>query len=152
MVPALCKKGLPVLAGKVCMDKLVRITKSILIGFALFSVSAEANPLAGKMYDYECIGESFTKQLNQVLAYESRLEAIKSNKVAFLSLEQMEKVNTALTKIRHIKQIHSNTSKDQHYMMGREIVDTSMSNIHCSPRKVSLATTETIQLNCNEGT
>ena len=130
------------------MDKLLPVTKQIQLGLALFSVSVAANPLVGKMYDYECIGESFTRQLNQVLAFEARLAAIKSNKVAFLSPQQMEKVNTALTKIRHIKQIHSNISKDQYYMMGKDIVEASMSNIHCSPRNVLLATTETIQFNC----
>ncbi|MCW8331231.1 hypothetical protein MD588_20775 [Photobacterium sp. SDRW27] len=130
------------------MDKVVRLTKGIVFGIAVLSSSVSANPLVGKMYDYEAIGESYSKQLNQVLAFEARLEAIKSNKIAFLSVEQMGKVNAALTRVRHIKHIHSNISKDRYYVMGREIVDSSLGNSNCTPRKVSLATTQTIQLNC----
>lgn len=146
-MPAL-NGGFQVKLRKVDMDRIVLVNKWIWLGVLVFSSAVSANPLVGKMYDYEGIGESYTKQLNQVLLFESRFEAIKSNKVAFLSVNQMDKVNNALIKIRHIKQIHNNLSKDHYYTMGKDIVESSIGNIHCTPRNVALATTETIQLNC----
>ncbi|MGF1760772.1 hypothetical protein L4D76_23185 [Photobacterium sagamiensis] len=130
------------------MDKTTNGKSILLLGIFLMTSIANASPLVGKMYDYEGIGESFTKQLVHVLAFEGRLEAIKSNKLAFLTDSQIVKVNNALTKIRHIKKIHGKADKNQFYILGRDIVASSFSNINCVTRIVSLATTKTIQLNC----
>ncbi|WP_299021826.1 hypothetical protein [uncultured Photobacterium sp.] len=120
----------------------------LVMAVIVMSLPANANPLVGKMYDYEKIGESFCDQLEQVLAFEGRFEAIKSNKLAFLSGEQIDKVNNTLTKIRHIKQIHGVRDKAKYYTLGRDIVDSSLIDNQCATRKVSLATTHTIQINC----
>lgn len=130
------------------MNKAELFIKIFLFIFSFMVYSAHANPLAGKMYDYEGIGKSFTNQLNKVLAFESRLKAIKSNKLAFLTNAQIVMVNNALTKISHIKKSHETRGKAQLYMLGRDIINTSLSNVNCSIRNVSLSTKKAIQLNC----
>ena len=130
------------------MNRVVRTIKGLLVGIIVCSASVAANPLIGNMYDYEGIGEAFAVQLTQVLAYEGRLEAIKINKLAFLTNGQIAKVNNTLSKIRHIKKIHGTCERDHYYTLGRDIVDSSLSNINCQSRKISLASTSTIQLSC----
>ncbi|ELR63491.1 hypothetical protein C942_03507 [Photobacterium marinum] len=136
------------------MERLIQMInrKSTVLFIILFSLITapfvSANPLVGKMYDYESIGESFCDQLDQVLSFEGRLQAIKSNKLAFLSDKQIDEVNRTLTKLRHIKQIHGSRDQANFYVLGRDIVDSSLMDNHCSVRNVLLTTTQTIQISC----
>lgn len=130
------------------MNTFVRPLVGMLLGSTFFIATASANALVGEMYDYESIGRSFSHQVDKILKFESRLNAIKSNKVAFLDQQQIDRVNRVLRHIRQLKQVHNKLHKGNYYSVGREIVDASLGNPNCEVHTIALAAAKTIQVSC----